>query len=565
MFDKQTPGIFRLFLILSILALLVGCGGGGGGGGVNVGDGGGGDGGGGGNDGGGDGGGEPLSSNADMASLTISNGQLNPSFSSSISAYATMFVVQSSITLTPTAADAGATIEINGTSVTSGQMSSEITLDPGENDITVLVTAEDGVTTKIYSITASYLSQQAYIKASNTGEGDRFGYSVAISGDTLAVGTPYEDSNATGVNDEDGQSDDNAFDSGAVYVFTRTGDTWTQQAYIKASNADAGDRFGYSVALSGDTLAVGAPGEDSNATGVNDEDGQSDDSAFGSGAVYVFTRTGDTWTQQAYIKASNTGEFDNFGARVALSGDTLAVGAPDEDSNATGVNDPDGQSDDNAFDSGAVYVFTRTGDTWTQQAYIKASNTDADDQFGRSVAISGDTLAVGAPEEASNATGVNDEDGQSDDSAAYSGAVYVFTRTGDTWTQQAYIKASNTGAGDNFGYSVALSGDTLAVGGPGEASNATGVNAPDGQLNGDAAFSGAVYVFTRTGDTWTQQAYIKASNTDENDLFGYSVALSGDTLAVGATLEASNATGVNAPDGQSDDSALESGAAYILR
>ncbi|HRV37021.1 MAG TPA: FG-GAP repeat protein, partial [Desulfomonilia bacterium] len=106
---------------------------------------------------------------------------------------------------------------------------------------------------------------------------------------------------------------------------------------------------------------------------------------------------------------------------------------------------------------------------------------------------------------------------------------------------------------------------TLAVGGPGEASNATGVNAPDGQLNGDAAYSGAVYVFTRTGDTWTQQAYIKASNTDENDLFGYSVALSGDTLAVGGPGEASNATGVNAPDGQSDDSALESGAAYILR
>ena len=275
MFDKQTPGIFRLFLILSILALLVGCGGGGGGGGVNVGD------------GGGDGGGEPLSSNADLASLTISNGQLNPSFSSSISAYATMFVVQSSITLTPTAADAGATIEINGTSVTSGQMSSEITLDPGENDITVLVTAEDGVTTKIYSITASYLSQQAYIKASNTGAGDNFGYSVALSGDTLAVGGPGEASNATGVNDPDGQLNGDAAFSGAVYVFTRTGDIWTQQAYIKASNTDENDLFGYSVALSGDTLAVGATWEASNATGVNAPDGQLNGSALESGAVYI--------------------------------------------------------------------------------------------------------------------------------------------------------------------------------------------------------------------------------------------------------------------------------------
>ncbi|MDW8312587.1 MAG: FG-GAP repeat protein, partial [Burkholderiales bacterium] len=133
--------------------------------------------------------------------------------------------------------------------------------------------------------------QQAYVKASNTGAGDWFGWSVALSGDgnTLAVGARLEDSSATGVNGD--ESNDSAFDSGAVYVFVRSGTTWSQQAYIKASNTEEWDVFGSSVALSsdGNTLAVGAPWEDSNATGVNGD--QSNDSASGSGAVYVFTLT----------------------------------------------------------------------------------------------------------------------------------------------------------------------------------------------------------------------------------------------------------------------------------
>ena len=118
-------------------------------------------------------------------------------------------------------------------------------------------------------------------------------------------------------------------------MFTRTAGVWSQQAYLKASNTGAGDGFGYSVALAGDTLAVGAPFEGSNATGVN---GNQADNSAPSGAVYVFTRTGGVWTQQAYLKASNTDASDEFGIAVALVGETLAVGAWDEDSNATGVN-----------------------------------------------------------------------------------------------------------------------------------------------------------------------------------------------------------------------------------
>ena len=325
-----------------------------------------------------------------------------------------------------------------------------------------------------------------------------------------------------------------------------------QQGYLKASNTNADDLFGFNVALSGDTLVVGAPQEDSNATGVNGN--QADNSAPNSGAVYVFTRTGGVWTQQAYLKASNTDAGDQFGVFIALSGDTLAVGAQFEASNATGVNGD--QTDNSAPQAGAVYVFTRANGVWTQQAYLKASNTGAGDQFGVNVAIAGDTLAVGAYGEASNATGINGN--EADDSVPGSGAVYVFTRIAGVWTQQAYLKASN--AGGLFGYGLALAGDTLAVGAPFEASNATGINGD--QTDNSAPNAGAAYVFTRTAGVWSQQAYLKASNTDAGDRFGEDIVLDGDTLAVGARFEASNATGINGD--QTDNSAPNAGAAYVF-
>ncbi|MEA4930913.1 MAG: FG-GAP repeat protein, partial [Anaerolineaceae bacterium] len=252
-------------------------------------------------------------------------------------------------------------------------------------------------------------------------------------------------------------------------------------------------------------------------------------------------------SQQAYLKASNTGREDNFGLSVAVSNDTLVVGAINEDSAATGV-DGD-QNDNSAPGSGAAYVFVRNGTTWTQQAYLKASNTDANDQFGCSVAVSNDTLVVGAWLESSAATGINGD--QNDESKRESGAAYVFVRSGATWTQQAYLKASNTDVADWFGYSVAVSNDTVVVGADSEASAATGVNG--NQNDNSASYAGAAYVFVRSGTTWTQQAYLKASNTFEYDEFGTSVAVSNDTIVVGADGEASAATGVDGD--QNDNSA----------
>ncbi len=403
---------------------------------------------------------------------------------------------------------------------------------------------------------AAAFAQQAYIKASNTGAGDQFGFSVALSGDTFAVGTNREASVATGIDGD--QSDNSAAGSGAVYVFTRdAAGVWSQQAYIKASNADTGDQFGWSVALSGDTLAVSAIGEGSAATSIDGD--ESDNNAPDAGAAYVFTRdAAGVWSQQAYIKASNTDTGDWFGWSVALSGDTLAVGAIEDQSAATGIDGDQGNTGDG---NGAAYVFTRdAAGVWSQQAYIKASNTGANDFFGYSVALSGDTLAVSTQFEDSAATGIDGD--QSNNSAATAGAAYVFTRdAAGVWSQQAYIKASNTEAGDLFGQSVALSGDTVVVGAPHEQSGATGIDGD--QNNNNAPEAGAVYVFTRDGvGIWSQQAYVKASNADARDFFGLSVALSADRLAVGALLEASAATGIDGD--QSDNSAPDAGAAYVF-
>ncbi|MBI3850246.1 MAG: FG-GAP repeat protein [Verrucomicrobia bacterium] len=350
---------------------------------------------------------------------------------------------------------------------------------------------------------------------------------------------------------------------GARYPLTI--DPIAQQAYLKASNTGAYDDFGGSVAVSGDTVVVGAYYESSNATGVDGD--QSDNSAYSSGAAYVFVRSGTTWTQQAYLKASNTGLRDGFGSSVAVSGDTVVVGAPAEGSNATGVNGD--QSNNSVWYAGAAYVFVRNGTTWSQQAYLKASTTVANNvfyRFGSSVSVSGDTVVVGALGEASNATGVDGVG--SNNSANNSGAAYVFVRNGTTWTQQAYLKASNAEAGDRFGISVAVSGDTVVIGADGEASSATVVNG--NQSDNNAPQSGAAYVFVRNGTTWSQQAYLKASNAEGNppydpysgDRFGVSVAVSGDTVVIGANGEDSSATGVNG--NQSDNGATDSGAAYVF-
>jgi hypothetical protein len=430
--------------------------------------------------------------------------------------------------------------------------------------------------------------QVAYLKASNPDGADHFGCggslpghignALAISGDgnTVAVGAPHESSAARGINGD--QNDNSRYNSGAVYVYVRRGESWTQQAYIKASNAGGSDLFGLSLALSGDgnTLVAAAPWESSAATGVNGN--QNDDSIPQAGAVYVFTRSGGTWSQQAYIKASNTGrkgagddsEGDQFGFSVALSADasTLAVGAVSEDSAAIGING--NQHDDSAFQSGAVYVFTRTGNTWAQQAYIKSGNSEGGDLFGYGVGLSadGNAMAVAGYDEDGSGKGVNPA---VDNGLNGTGAIYAFDRRNGAWRQSGYLKGSRSQRNDALGFAVAISadGNTIAGGTAEESCLVPGIN-PSGcdvdtfPSNLAAGSAGAVYIWARAGDSWTEQAFIKASNPDLEDWFAVRLALSGDgnTLVVGAPQEDSAARGT--AGNQNDNSALDAGAVYVF-
>jgi hypothetical protein len=290
-----------------------------------------------------------------------------------------------------------------------------------------------------------------------------FGLDIAIDGDTALISAP---------------ADDNW--NGSVFVYTRTGDTWTQQQKLTASDSGVVDCFGVRIALQGNTALIGA----------DDEISQDDH-----GAVYVFTRTGTTWTEQQKLTSPDGDPFDLF-CTPALDGDTALIAAQFDD--------------DMGIDAGALYVFTRTGTTWTQQAKLYASDAMAGEWFGFEVSLDGDT-AVTTTYNMWNDT-VNP------------GAAYVFTRSGTTWTQQAKLVGLDTVPGDTFGYDVALDDDTILVG---------AVN--DITEQGD--YSGSAYVFTRTGTTWTQEAKLLHSNGTKWDWLGTSVSLEGDTALIGAANE----------------------------
>ena len=253
--------------------------------------------------------------------------------------------------------------------------------------------------------------------------------------------------------------------AGRAYVFTKTGASWKQADELKGSDTVAGDYLGYSVAISGTTAVVAAPGY-----------------AKEAGRAYVFTKTGASWQQAAELKGSDTAAGDYFGVSVAISGTTVVVGAPNQ-----------------VKDAGRAYVFTKTAGGWKQVVELKGSDTVADDGFGASVAISGSTILVGAGGHAKSA-----------------GRVYVFTHTASGWKQVVELKGSDTVASDGFGYSAVVAGTTAVVGAPNHAKSA-----------------GRAYVFAKTATGWQQVAELKGSDTVADDGFGVSVAISGTTM-VGA-------------------------------
>ena len=373
---------------------------------------------------------------------------------------------------------------------------------------------------------------QAELTSSDAATYDNLGYAVALSGDTALVGDPYKTVGDQG-------------HVGAVYVYTWSGTSWSQQAELTDPDAAGGDYFGASVALSGDTALVGAWGATVNGQGS-------------AGKAYIFTRSGGSWTQQAVLNDPDTTYEDYFGTSVALAGDTALIGAPSTTvggQNYAGVvyiyigsggswtqqavlHDPDAANGDNFGTSlalsgntalvgdpnktvgeesaGAAYVYTGSGASWTQEAELSASDASGADHFGASVALAGNTALIGAFDK--TVAGQN-----------YAGAAYIYGRSGASWTQQAELSDPDAASGDNFGSSVALAGNTALVG------------APEKTVGG-VLQCGAAYVYSHTGASWPQQAELSDPNAGDGDYFGSSVALYAyrDTALVGAWGKTAN-------------------------
>lgn len=320
--------------------------------------------------------------------------------------------------------------------------------------------------------------QQTRLSAADPESQAEFGWSVAISGNTAVVGAR---------NDDPDLGSGPLANAGAAYVFVRSGSNWIQQAKLVARNARAGDTFGISVAIDGDTLVVGATGVDL-------------DDADEAGAAYVFVRQGATWKQKARLVAKNPAEDDNFGASVAIDGITIVVGADAHD--LGGV----------LIDSGAAYVFIQRSGSWDQKAMLVSTDIGLGDYFGTSVAISGQRIVVGATQ--ANLTGTRGN-----------GSAYIFKGGGNTWMQEAILAAENGRDGDFFGQSVAIFNDTAVV----------GALFTDPDLgNGRITNAGAAYVFTPRGGTWRQQARLLPEDASSFSYFGQAVAIYGNKIAVGA-------------------------------
>ncbi|MCA9732035.1 Ig-like domain-containing protein [candidate division KSB1 bacterium] len=281
---------------------------------------------------------------------------------------------------------------------------------------------------------------------------DWFGESVAISGDYAIVGAQFEDEKGN--------------DAGASYIFKRSDGRWSQQTKLIANDGQANGSFGKSVGLSGDNAIVGAPGDGSN-------------NAY----AYIFTRSGNSWTQERLSAVGGNGG-DRFGYAVAVDGDYAIVGAIKDNAKAA--------------QAGAAYIFKREG-SWKYKAKLTANNGRANDWFGISVAISGEYAIIGTSHE----------------------AAHIFKRNGENWTEQQKLGSSDSANNDRFGWSVSISGDNAIVG------------AYKKNL-GNAVEAGAAYIFKRNGDQWSEQIKLLASDEIQYDFFGHSVAINHDYAIVGA-------------------------------
>ncbi len=370
-------------------------------------------------------------------------------------------------------------------------------------------------------------SEQDKLTASDGESGDWFGISVSIDGDYAIVGA----------RDDDGGK-------GSAYVFKRTDAAWSQEEKLIASDGESGDWFGISVSIYGDYVFVGADADD-NSNGVN------------AGSVYVFKRTGASWIEEARLKASDGTDNDYFGRSVSIDEDYAIIGAYYDNNIAgsayvfklTGENwmeedkltASDGEASDyfgithsiegdyavigayrddnsNGVDAGSVYVFKRTGTSWMEQGKLIASDGEAGDRFGIEVSMDGGYAIIGAYYDDTN-----------------TGSAYMFKRTGEDWTEEDKLTASDGGIDNFFGRSVSIDGDYTIIG-----------------AWGDNSFAGSMYVFKRTGTSWVEQDKLIASDGESGDRFAYQVSIDGDYAIAGAYYDDNN-------------NGIEAGSAYVFK
>lgn len=315
---------------------------------------------------------------------------------------------------------------------------------------------------------AAGYSEAQKLLAADGAAGDRFGDAIDLDGNVAVFGAPYKNEGAL-------------TQAGAAYVYTWDG-SWTQRSKLSTDLGNTG-YFGDSVAIDGDTIVVGATQKN---WGVM------------AGAAYVFVWDGDSWESQARLTAPDGDYADGFGYEVDVSGDTIVVGARQDNDPVMGA------------DAGSAYVFTRTGSTWSLQQKLTAADGAIADYFGNDVAVQGDTVLVGSPRD--------------DDKGVESGSVYVYTRIGGSWSQQAKITPADGATTDAFGTSVALDADTALIGAQGDDPEAMPITTNHG----------SAYVFTRSGTAWSEQAKLIAPGLATNDNLGSTVALDGDMAVLGA-------------------------------
>ena len=322
----------------------------------------------------------------------------------------------------------------------------------------------------------------AKLLASDGASLDEFGFSVAMDGDLAVIGAYWDDDNGT--------------DSGSAYVFHFDGSGWVEQAKLLPDDGAAQEFFGRSVAISGETVVIGAP--------------RDDDLGTHSGSAYVFRFHDSRWAQEKKLLPPVHSSFDSFGCAVAIDGDAVVIGAM-------------GDGDDAHFtDIGSAYIFRFNGQAWFQQAHLWASDAAEPDHFGWSVAISGDTTVIGAP--------------YNEDRGEHTGSAYVFHFDGSSWAEQTKLLPPDSVAWDEFGASVAISDDTAVIGAYGD------------DDRGDQ--SGSAYVFRFNGSHWIQEAKLLAFDGAEGDSFACSVAVDGDQVVIGEYFD--------------DDSGSDSGSAYVF-